>query len=80
MTAHWGFEDPAAVEGSDEEKRRAFQTIFRQIMCRVRAFVSLPLDRLDAAAIKREIVDIDKTPMMPLPEACAKDDLDPVVQ
>ena len=58
LTAHWGFEDPAAAQGSDEEKRRVFQTIFRQIMCRVRAFVSLPLDKLDAAATKQEIVKI----------------------
>ncbi len=29
MTAHWGVEDPAAVEGTDDEKRRAFVKIFR---------------------------------------------------
>ncbi len=75
LTAHWGFEDPAAAQGSDEEKRRVFQTIFRQIMCRVRAFVSLPLDKLDEAAIKQEIVAIGKTPVMPLPEQCEQEPL-----
>lgn len=73
MTAHWGFEDPAAFEGSDEEKRHEFQLIFRQIMCRVRAFVNLPLHQLDQAAIKREIVSIGQTPVMPLPEQCERD-------
>jgi arsenate reductase len=75
LTAHWGFEDPAAAQGSDEEKRRVFQTIFRQIMCRVRAFVSLPLDKLDEAAIKQEITAIGKIPVMPLPEQCAQEPL-----
>ncbi|MGC9162295.1 MAG: arsenate reductase ArsC [Thiomonas sp.] len=71
LSAHWGFEDPAAVQGSDEDKRRAFQRVFRQIMCRVRAFVSLPLDKLDRAAIQREISTIGQTPVEPLPSDCA---------
>ena len=63
VSAHWGFEDPAAVEGSDAEKRRAFDTVFRQIMARVRIFVSLPLATLDKAAIHREIKAIGATPV-----------------
>ena len=55
LTAHWGFEDPAAVEGSDEQKRQAFQKIFRQILTRVQIFVNLPLHVLDKNTIKREI-------------------------
>ena len=55
VSAHWGFEDPAAVEGSDAEKHRAFDTVFRQIMARVRIFVSLPLNTLDKASIHREM-------------------------
>ena len=57
-TAHWGFADPAAVEGSDDDKRREFQNIFIQITNRVRAFTSLPLAALDANAIQREMVAI----------------------
>ncbi|WP_298293013.1 arsenate reductase ArsC [Thiomonas sp.] len=63
MTAHWGFEDPAAVQGSDDDRRRAFQKVFHQIRSRVQTFVSLPLDKLDAAAIQREIVKIGQTPV-----------------
>lgn len=62
-TAHWGFEDPAAVEGSDEEKRAAFEKIFRQIVARMNTFVNLPLEKLDKLAIHREITQIGATPV-----------------
>ena len=61
ISAHWGFEDPAAVEGGDDVKRNAFDTIFRQITNRVRLFISLPLDTLDKLAIKREMDNIGHT-------------------
>lgn len=62
-SAHWGFEDPAAVEGSDEEKRAAFERIFKQIMARMTAFVCLPLPMLEKNAIQREIRQIGATPV-----------------
>ncbi|MDR2220020.1 MAG: arsenate reductase ArsC [Methylobacillus sp.] len=58
VSAHWGFADPAAVEGSDDEKRLAFDQIFRHMMNRVRLFVNLPLATLDQIAIKRELARI----------------------
>lgn len=58
ISAHWGFEDPAAVEGSDDIKRYAFEKIFRQIMTRVQLFVNLPLSLLDKSAIKHELDNI----------------------
>jgi arsenate reductase len=61
-TAHWGFEDPAAVEGSDEDKRAAFARIFGQIRRKVEKFVQLDLDRLDEPAIRREIKAIGEMP------------------
>jgi arsenate reductase len=61
VSAHWGFADPAAVAGTDDQKRRAFETTFRQIMSRIRLFVNLPLQMLDHGAIKRELVNIGKT-------------------
>lgn len=54
-TAHWGYEDPAAVQGTDEQKRDAFRKVFQQIAARTRLFVSLPLESLDALAIQREL-------------------------
>ena len=58
ISTHWGFEDPAAVQGSDTEKRRAFDAAFRDIMNRVRLFVNLPLKMLDKTAIQREVDQI----------------------
>lgn len=55
MSAHWGFEDPAAVSGTDEEKRAAFHRIFRQIMTRMNIFTSLPLHMLEKNAIHQEM-------------------------
>jgi len=55
VSAHWGFEDPAAVQGSDEDKRRAFDKVFRLMLNRVRLLVNLPLDALDQVARQREL-------------------------
>jgi arsenate reductase len=60
MTAHWGIEDPAAVTGSDEEKRRAFSAAFILLQRRISLFTSLPLAKLDALAIKREVDQIGR--------------------
>ena len=55
MTAHWGIEDPAAVAGSDEQKRKAFSAAFKLLHRRISLFTGLPLAKLDAMAIKREL-------------------------
>ena len=62
-TAHWGFEDPAAAEGSDDHKRAVFENVFRQIMSRMNAFVNLPLHMLDRNAIRKEARKIGETPV-----------------
>ena len=62
-TAHWGFEDPAAVEGTDAEKRLAFEKVFKQILARMNTFVSLPLHMLEKHAIQHEIDKIGNTPV-----------------
>lgn len=61
MTAHWGVEDPAAVEGSDEEKLRAFRNICGYLENRIKIFVALPFDKLDQMHIKQEMDAIGKT-------------------
>ena len=60
MTAHWGIEDPAAVEGSDADKRKAFTKAFAEMNRRISLFTSLPLPKLDAMAIKRELDQIGR--------------------
>lgn len=58
ISAHWGFEDPAAIDGTDDEKRQAFEKTFRHMMNRVLLFVNLPLSTLDQTSIKRELSSI----------------------
>jgi protein-tyrosine-phosphatase len=55
MTAHWGIQDPAAVEGTAEEKARAFNIAFRELDGRLKIFTSLPLDKLDRVALKKRL-------------------------
>jgi arsenate reductase len=61
MTAHWGVPDPAAVEGSDDDKRKAFSETGRVLMTRIRLFASLPLEKLDRLSLAKKLNDIGKT-------------------
>jgi arsenate reductase len=60
ISAHWGVEDPAAVQGPDEQKRRAFMTAFNQLRNRINMFASLPLEKLDGLVIKKKLDEIGK--------------------
>jgi protein-tyrosine-phosphatase len=61
MTAHWGVPDPAAVEGSDDEKRRAFRQAFAVLSTRINLLLNLPLDKLDRLSLKRRLDEIGET-------------------
>ncbi len=61
VTAHWGIPDPAAVEGSDEVKRRAFESAMNQMQRRVSMFVSLPFNALDNLKLQQAVRDIGQT-------------------
>jgi arsenate reductase len=54
VTAHWGVPDPAAVDGSDEEKRRAFKDAFTVLARRVDLLLALPAETLE----KRTLAEI----------------------
>lgn len=58
MTAHWGIEDPAAVDGSDDVKRKVFHTAYTQLNRRLSIFTCLPFAKLDALSLKHELDDI----------------------
>lgn len=58
MTAHWGIPDPAAVKGSDAEKRKAFFTAYAQISNRLSIFTSLPLTNLDRLSLQKKLDQI----------------------
>ncbi len=54
VTVHWGVPDPAAVSGSDDDKRRAFAITYDRLERRIRAFLALELDTYDSpGAIER---------------------------
>ena len=57
MTAHWGLPDPAAVEGSDEVKRKAFHDTVVSMKRRIELMLALPMASLNRMAIQREEVD-----------------------
>lgn len=58
MTAHWGIEDPATVEGTLEQQKRAFNAAFRALDARLRLFTSLPIESLDRLALQRQLDSI----------------------
>ena len=58
MTAHWGLPDPAAVEGTDEDKSKAFLAAAVTLKRRIELMLALPLPLLDAQRIARELKDI----------------------
>jgi len=61
MTAHWGVPDPAAVQGSEREKRDAFRRAFRELEGRIKLFVSLPIASLDRLKLKEAVDEIGRS-------------------
>lgn len=62
MTAHWGIEDPAAVQGSDEDKRKAFLNAFTHLHRRISLFMSLPIEKLDRLSLQHRLDAIGREP------------------
>jgi arsenate reductase len=58
MTAHWGIEDPAAAEGDEMAKQRAMLKAFHLLNRRLSIFTSLPIQKLDAMSLQRQLNDI----------------------
>lgn len=61
LSAHWGLPDPAAVQGSDEVKERAFRDAFVTMKRRIELMLALPVAKLDRLAIQKQIHDIGKS-------------------
>lgn len=60
MTAHWGIEDPAAVEGTDIEKERGFNAAFLYMRARISAFTALPIASVEKMVLGRSLKDIGR--------------------
>jgi arsenate reductase len=61
VTAHWGQPDPAAAEGSEEQRRQAFRDAFSALEARIKLLTALPLETLDQLALNRELSAIGRT-------------------
>jgi arsenate reductase len=61
MTAHWGVEDPAAVEGTETEKWLAFRAAFKALESRIKIFTSLPIRSLDRIKLQERLDEIGQS-------------------
>lgn len=59
MTAHWGIEDPAAVEGEGQEQ--AFWNAYQQLQRRIQLFLALPIEDIDELSLQNRLKEIGKT-------------------
>ena len=58
MTAHWGVEDPAAIEGEGQEQ--AFWNAYQQLRRRIELFIALPIEDIDELSLQNRLKDIGK--------------------
>jgi arsenate reductase (thioredoxin) len=61
ITAHWGVADPAAVQGSDEAKRKAFRKAFSELSARINHLLALPIEKIDRHTLKAKLDAIGKS-------------------
>jgi arsenate reductase (thioredoxin) len=61
VTAHWGLPDPAAIEGTDDAKRQAFEETFVALQTRIERFAALPFDTLSLPAIVERAREIGRS-------------------
>jgi len=62
VVVFWSIDDPAKVEASEEDRRRAFSLCFQLLNRRISLFASLPLERLEPGELKRHLEDIGSQP------------------
>ncbi len=61
ISAHWGVEDPVSVQGTSEEKEKAFSNVFMILNRRISIFISLPFASLDRISLHREVKKIGQS-------------------
>lgn len=63
VSGHWGMPDPVKAEGTDAEKRLAFQQTYQALHARLSAFSALEFDLLDRKTLQKQIDAIAKSPL-----------------
>jgi len=63
VTAHWGFEDPADVTGTEEQKQRVFRRVFTEIQTRISLFLALPMETLSHFELEKQVRNIGQPTM-----------------
>ncbi len=58
MTAHWGMPDPAAVQGSEHVRQKAFVDTALLLKRRIELMLALPLSTLDRLSLQSAVRDI----------------------
>jgi arsenate reductase (thioredoxin) len=61
ISAHWGVQDPAAAQGGDDEKRKAFLRAFTELSARINLLLALPVEKLDSMTLQRKLREIGTT-------------------
>ena len=61
MTAHWGVEDPAAMQGTPAQIERKFLDVFFVLKRRIELLLSLPIESLDEVSLQHRVREIGKT-------------------
>ena len=61
MSAHWGIADPAAVTGSEKDRKAAFRTAFSELDSRIKIFTSLPIRTLDRTKLQERLNAIGRS-------------------
>jgi len=62
ITAHWGMPDPAAIEGTEDQRRHAFSDTAGMLRRRIELLANLPLDKLDRLSLQGKVRHIGKAP------------------
>jgi arsenate reductase len=63
--AHWGFPDPNSFEGNDEEILKQYRNIKNELIARINVLLSLPLEKLDRASVRKKLNEIVKDEYKP---------------
>ena len=58
VTAHWGFPDPSSVQGTDDDKRKAFRDVMRGLNTRIQYLANIPLESLDRMSLQAKLREL----------------------